>query len=102
MSGGGKIAITIGCLVGYFLIMIWAAFFTKTGKMKESSIEEFAVGGRNFGFIIVLFTLMGLYITASIYASWFSWATGKVKNRAEYEHPKFLIRRPDLSQPDDT
>ena len=69
-----KIAITIGCLVVYFAVMIWAAFFTKTGKMKENSIEEFAVGGRNFGFVIVLFTMMGLYITASIYASWFSWA----------------------------
>ncbi len=72
---GGKIAITVGCLVIYFALMIWAAFFSKTGKMKENSIEEFAVGGRNFGWIIVLFTLMGLFITASIYASWFSWAT---------------------------
>ena len=43
--------------------------------MKENSIEEFAVGGRNFGVIIVLFTMMGLYLTASGYASWFSWAT---------------------------
>lgn len=69
----GKIAITVGFLVVYFLLMIWAAFFSKTGRMQENSIEEFAVGGRNFGWIIVLFTMVGLFITAAVYASWFSW-----------------------------
>ena len=57
-------------------LMVWAAFFSKTGKMQESSsIEEFAVGNRGFGWVIVLFTMMGLFITASIYCSWFSWGT---------------------------
>ena len=70
---GSKIAITIGFLVVYFGLMAWAAFFSKTGKMEnKGSIDEFAVGGRNFGWIIVLFTLMGLFVTASIYASWFT------------------------------
>ena len=70
---GSKIAITIGFLVVYFGLMVWAAFFSKTGKMEnKGSIDEFAVGGRNFGWIIVLFTLMGLFVTASIYASWFT------------------------------
>lgn len=69
----GKVMITVGFLAIYFLVMIWAAFFSKTGRMKENSIEEFAVGGRNFGWIIVLFTMVGLFITASVYASWFSW-----------------------------
>ena len=72
---GSSIAITVGCLVVYFGLMVWAAFFSKTGRMEnKGSIEEFAVGNRNFGWIIVLFTLMGLFVTASIYASWFSWA----------------------------
>lgn len=73
---GTKIAITVGCLVVYFGLMVWAAFFSKTGRMEnKGDIDEFAVGGRNFGWIIVLFTLMGLFVTASIYSSWFSWAT---------------------------
>ncbi|MGI5823962.1 MAG: sodium:solute symporter family protein [Bacillota bacterium] len=72
---GSKIAITVGCLVVYFGLMAWAAFFSKTGKMEnKGSIDEYAVGDRNFGWVIVLFTLMGLFVTASIYASWFSWA----------------------------
>lgn len=70
---GTKIAITIGCLVVYFGLMVWAAFFSKTGRMEDKgSIDEFAVGGRNFGWVIVLFCLMGLFVTASIYASWFT------------------------------
>jgi len=69
----GKIIVTVGFLAVYFLIMIWAAFFSKTGRMNENSIEEFAVGGRNFSWIMVLFTMVGLFITASVYASWFSW-----------------------------
>ena len=69
----GKMAITLTCLGVYFLIIIWAAFFTKAGKLQEKSIEEFAVGNRNFGWIIVLFVMMGLLITASTFASWFSW-----------------------------
>lgn len=70
-----NIFITVGFIVVYFALMAWAAFFSKTGKMENSGdIDEFAVGGRNFGWVIVLFTLMGLFVTASIYASWFSWA----------------------------
>lgn len=71
---GGNIMITIGCLVAYFILILWAAFFTKTGKMKESSMEEFAVGGRNFGLLMVLFVIMGAMVTASIFTSFFSWA----------------------------
>ena len=69
----GKMAITLTCLGIYFLIIIWAAFFTKAGKLQEKSIDEFAVGNRNFGSLIVLFIMMGLLITASSFASWFSW-----------------------------
>lgn len=66
--------ITVGLLVIYFAVIIWAAFFTKTGKMQEKSIEEFAVGNRSLGWFIVLFIMMGIMITASTFASWFSWA----------------------------
>ncbi|MDD4570960.1 MAG: sodium:solute symporter family protein [Clostridia bacterium] len=71
----GKVTITICFMLAYFALLIWAAFFSKTGKMKDNSIEEFAVGSRNFGWIMVLFTMMGLLITASAFASWFAWAT---------------------------
>lgn len=30
---GTNIAIAVGCLVVYFALMVWAAFFSKTGKM---------------------------------------------------------------------
>jgi SSS family solute:Na+ symporter len=66
--------ITVGLLVLYFIVIMWAAFGTKAGKLKERSIEEFAVGNRGLGWIIVLFVMMGILITASTFASWFSWA----------------------------
>ncbi|MDR2257613.1 MAG: sodium:solute symporter family protein, partial [Treponema sp.] len=66
--------ISVGLLVLYFIVIIWAAFGTKAGKLKERSIEEFAVGNRGLGWIIVLFVMMGILITASTFASWFSWA----------------------------
>lgn len=69
------VMITLGCLVLYFALMIWAGFFAKGSQMTENSMEEFAVGGRNFSWVVLLFTLMGLFITASIYSSWYSWAT---------------------------
>ena len=69
-----EIAISIGILIVYFIVILWAAFGSKHGKMNENSIEEFAVGNRGMGFVIVLFVMMGLLITASTFASWFSWA----------------------------
>lgn len=66
--------ISVGLLVLYFIVILWAAFGTKAGKLKERSIEEFAVGNRGLGWIIVLFVMMGILITASTFASWFSWA----------------------------
>ncbi|MDD2568227.1 MAG: hypothetical protein PHQ49_01070 [Clostridia bacterium] len=67
----GKVTITICFMLAYFALLIWAAFFSKTGKMKDNSIEEFAVGSRNFGWIMVLFTMMGLLITASAFCCFF-------------------------------
>lgn len=69
-----KAVISVGLLAVYFLVIIWAVFFTKTGKMQEKSIEEFAVGNRSLGWVVVLFIMMGILITASAFASWFSWA----------------------------
>jgi SSS family solute:Na+ symporter len=66
--------ISVGLLVLYFIVIMWAAFGTKAGKLKERSIEEFAVGNRGLGWVIVLFVMMGILITASTFASWFSWA----------------------------
>jgi SSS family solute:Na+ symporter len=66
--------ITVGLLALYFIVIVWAAFGTKAGKLKERSIEEFAVGNRGLGWLIVLFVMMGILITASTFASWFSWA----------------------------
>jgi SSS family solute:Na+ symporter len=66
--------ISVGLLILYFIVIMWAAFGTKAGKLKERSIEEFAVGNRGLGWIIVLFVMMGILITASTFASWFSWA----------------------------
>ncbi len=69
-----KAFIAVGLLGVYFIVILWAAFFTKAGRMEERSIEEFAVGSRNLGWVIVLFIMMGILVTASMYASWFSWA----------------------------
>jgi SSS family solute:Na+ symporter len=67
--------ITVGLLIVYFVVILFAAFGTKAGKLKEKSIEEFAVGNRGLGWVIVLFIMMGILITASTFASWFSWTT---------------------------
>lgn len=69
--------ISVGLLALYFVVILVAAFGTKTGKMQEKSIEEFAVGNRGLGWIIVLFVMMGILITASTFTSWVSWAAGE-------------------------
>lgn len=73
-----SVIIPIIFITVYFLALIWGAFFTKGGKMKnKGSIEEFAVGDRSFGWIVVLCCLMGLLFTSSGLTSWFSWTVGE-------------------------
>lgn len=69
-----KVAITIGMMVVYFLIMFFTAFIFKGSKMKEATVEEFAVGSRSFHWILVLFTYVGTFTTSSLYTDWFTWA----------------------------
>ncbi len=68
---GMKSAVAVGCLVVYFIIILGAVFLTKTGKLREKNIEEFAVGSRTFGWIIMFMSLMGLMLISSIFTSWF-------------------------------
>lgn len=68
---GTKSIISTSCLVIYFIVILGAVFFTKSGKLKEKSIEEYAIGGRGFGWFIMFMSLIGLMLISSIFTSWF-------------------------------
>ena len=70
----GKIVVTISIMVAYFLIMFITAFIFKGSKMKENTVEEFAVGSRSFNWILVMFTYVGTFTSSTLYTSWFTWA----------------------------
>lgn len=44
------------------------------GRMKEQSMEEYAVGGRSFPWYMMVFTVLATWIVASTYTGWFAWA----------------------------
>ncbi len=73
----GKVIITIGIMLVYFMVMFFTAFIFKGSKMQEATVEEFAVGSRSFHWTLVLFTYVGTFTTSSLYTSWFSWSAGE-------------------------
>lgn len=44
------------------------------GRMKERSMEEYAVGGRSFPWYMMVFTILATWLVASTYTGWFAWA----------------------------
>ncbi len=68
-----EITIAVVILLIYIASIIWGGFFSKGSKMANKSIEEFAVGSRSLNYLLVLFTVIGVFITGSIYIGWFSW-----------------------------
>ena len=44
------------------------------GRMREQSMEEYAVGGRSFPWYMMVFTVLATWIVASTYTGWFAWA----------------------------
>jgi SSS family solute:Na+ symporter len=63
--------IAILIVVGYFLLLGFAVL--KWGKMKDQSIEEFAVAGRSFKWYWVMFTILATWFTGSFYTGNFGW-----------------------------
>lgn len=70
---GKEILISCILVVLFVIFLIYSAFFSKKSKLSNSSMEEFAVGSRSFNFFVVLCTLIGIFLMASVYIGWFSW-----------------------------
>ena len=71
---GGKVAISVSILLAYFVIMFLTAFVFRGSKMKENTVEEFAVGSRSFSWVLVMFTYVGTFTSSTLYTDWFTWA----------------------------
>lgn len=69
----GNTTISLILLFIYFLFLVYSVFGTKTGKMSEKTIDEFAIGGRSLHSLFVVFILLGVMIVAAVYTSYFSW-----------------------------
>ncbi|WP_266081100.1 sodium:solute symporter family protein [Haladaptatus caseinilyticus] len=44
------------------------------GRLRERTMEEYAVAGRSYSWWTMLFTVLATWIVASYYTSWFAWA----------------------------
>lgn len=69
----GKVAISVSILLAYFVLMFLTAFVYRGSKMKETTVEEFAVGSRSFSWILVMFTYVGTFTSSTLYTDWFTW-----------------------------
>jgi len=69
-----EVFISCAFLIVFLIFIIWATFFSKQAKLRSDSMEEFALGGRGFGYFIVICTLIGVFLPASSYTGWYSWA----------------------------
>ncbi len=65
--------IAIGVVVLYMLGL--NAWIRVKSKMEEGNLEEFAVGGRNFKWYMVLFTVLGTWFTGTCFTGAFGFAT---------------------------
>jgi len=61
-------------LAVFFVLFVHAGFFNKISKLRNDSMDEFATGSRSFNYFIVLFTIIGGFLTAGTYTGWYSWA----------------------------
>lgn len=55
-------------------IGLLAAVIAVWGRMRERTMEEYAVAGRSFPWWTIIFTVLATWIVASIYTGWFGWA----------------------------
>ncbi|UCF96908.1 MAG: sodium:solute symporter family protein [Spirochaetaceae bacterium] len=70
MTGSSWLSILI--LAIYFAVL---TFFTvRSARMKEKSMEEYAVAGRRFGMFFVMMTVVATLLVGSTYTGWFVWA----------------------------
>jgi SSS family solute:Na+ symporter len=70
MTGSSWLSILI--LAIYFAVL---TFFTvRSARMKEKSMEEYAVAGRRFGMFFVIMTVVATLLVGSTYTGWFVWA----------------------------
>ncbi|WP_101295767.1 sodium:solute symporter family protein [Halegenticoccus soli] len=44
------------------------------GRMRDSTMEEYAVAGRSYPWWMMIFTVLATWLVASVYTSWFAWA----------------------------
>lgn len=65
--------ISLGVLVAYFAILIYIVL--RYARMKEDTMEEFAVGGRKYSWIFIMFTIIATFIPGAVFVGWFSWCS---------------------------
>jgi len=70
MTGNPVISITI--IVAYFVFLTYFVF--RSARMKENTMEEYAVAGRSFNWFFVLFTIVATLLVGSMFVGWFEWA----------------------------
>ena len=66
-----KIIISISILAVYFILLSYFVF--RSAKMKDKSMEEYAVAGRSYGWFFILFTIVATLLVGSTYVGWFTW-----------------------------
>ena len=70
MTGNPTVSIVI--ILAYFVFLTYFVF--RSAKMKEDTMEEYAVAGRSFSWFFVLFTIVATLLVGSTFIGWFEWA----------------------------
>jgi SSS family solute:Na+ symporter len=60
-------------LIGAYLVVL-SLIVIVWGRMREDTMEEYAVAGRSFPWYMMVFTVLATWIVASTYTGWFAWA----------------------------
>lgn len=64
--------IALSIVILYFILLI--LFISKWGRLKNKSVEEFAVAGRSYPWYVVMFTLLASWYVGAVYTSYFAWS----------------------------
>lgn len=60
-------------LIGAYLVALSLVVIV-WGRMREDTMEEYAVAGRSFPWYMMVFTVLATWLVASTYTGWFAWA----------------------------
>lgn len=68
----GNPTVSIAIIIAYFVFLTYFVF--RSARMKENTMEEYAVAGRSFNWFFVLFTIVATLLVGSMFVGWFEWA----------------------------